>query len=278
MMKWKYVLLGLLPLITASIPDRSHYRPGWQRNPTLVKMHEKYNEENVLNGSRIVGGTEVIPHSFPHQVAMFIDGSFFCGGSLISENIVITAAHCMYGAYSVIMYMASHDIIHGNDAEVERTSKDFAVHEDYDPMTLTNDIAYIRFHPIEFNADIQPIQLSDSDGSDPTTGQIAKAIGWGKDADDADWISTVLREVDIPIMDHLDCNAAYGAVPDNTICTDGSGGKGVCGGDSGGPLIYNGIQVGLTSFGATAGCEIGYPSGFTRISHFRDWILTNTGV
>ena len=49
-------------------------------------------------------------------------------------------------------------------------------------------------------------------------------------------------------------------------------------GDSGGPLIYNGIQVGLTSFGATAGCEIGYPSGFTRISHFRDWILTNTGV
>ena len=71
--------------------------------------------------------------------------------------------------------------------------------------------------------------MSDSDGSDPTPGQIAKAIGWGKDADDADWISTVLREVDIPVMDHFDCNAAYGAVPDNTICTDGSGGKGVCG-------------------------------------------------
>ena len=49
-------------------------------------MHEKYNEENVLNGSRIVGGTEVIPHSFPHQVAMFIDGSFFCGGSLICKQ------------------------------------------------------------------------------------------------------------------------------------------------------------------------------------------------
>ena len=50
-----------------------------------------------------------------------------------------------------------------------------------------------------------------------------------KDADDADWVCTVLREVDIPIMDHLNCNAAYGAVPDNTICTNGSGGKGVCG-------------------------------------------------
>ena len=72
----------------ASIPDRSHYRPGWQRNPTLVKMHEKYNEGNVSNESRIVGGTEVIPHSFPHQVAMFIDGSFFCGGSLICKQFL----------------------------------------------------------------------------------------------------------------------------------------------------------------------------------------------
>ena len=76
----------LLSFFQASIPDRSHYRPGWQRNPTLVKMHEKHNEGNVLNGSRIVGGTEVIPHSFPHQVAMFIDGSFFCGGSLICKQ------------------------------------------------------------------------------------------------------------------------------------------------------------------------------------------------
>ena len=41
---------------------------------------------------------------------------------ILAENIVITAAHCMYGAYSVIMYMASHDIIHGNDAEVWRNS------------------------------------------------------------------------------------------------------------------------------------------------------------
>ena len=80
------LVLDVIIFFQASIPDRSHYRPGWQRNPTLVKMHEKYNEGNVLNGSRIVGGTEVIPHSFPHQVAMFIDGSFFCGGSLICKQ------------------------------------------------------------------------------------------------------------------------------------------------------------------------------------------------
>ena len=43
-------------------------------------------------------------------------------------------------------------------------------------------------------------------------------------------------------------------------------------------MIYNGIQVGLTSFGAAIGCEAGYPDAFTRISYFRDWIFTHTWV
>ena len=43
-------------------------------------------------------------------------------------------------------------------------------------------------------------------------------------------------------------------------------------------MIYNGIQVGLTSFGAAVGCEVGYPDAFTRISYFRDWIFTHTGI
>ena len=73
--------------LQTSIPNRSKYRPGWQRNPTLVKMHEMYGDKNLNNGSRIVGGNEVIPHSYPHQVAMFIDGSFFCGGSLICKQL-----------------------------------------------------------------------------------------------------------------------------------------------------------------------------------------------
>ncbi|XP_069971033.1 chymotrypsin BI-like [Penaeus vannamei] len=46
---------------------------------------------------RIVGGTEAAPHSWPHQVALFIDNSQFCGGSLISSEWVLTAAHCMDG-------------------------------------------------------------------------------------------------------------------------------------------------------------------------------------
>ena len=62
--------------------DLSKYKPGWMRNPTLVKMHE------AMHGgikSGIVGGDEAVPHSHPHQVGLFIDDMYFCGGSLICK-------------------------------------------------------------------------------------------------------------------------------------------------------------------------------------------------
>merc|ERR1712107_944394 len=47
---------------------------------------------------RIVGGVEATEHAWPWQVALFIDDAWFCGGSIISENYVLTAAHCADGA------------------------------------------------------------------------------------------------------------------------------------------------------------------------------------
>ena len=49
-------------------------------------------------------------------------------------------------------------------------------------------------------------------------------------------------------------------------------------GDSGGPLNYNGMTYGITSFGASVGCEKGYPDAFTRVNYYLDWIETKTGV
>merc|ERR1711994_763533 len=77
---------------------------------------------------------------------------------------------------------------------------------------------------------------------------------------------------DRPIISNSDCNAVYGIVGDGVVCIDTTGGKGTCNGDSGGPLNMMGSmkgagdkwkQVGVVSFGASAGCEVGYPAGFT---------------
>merc|ERR1712226_1673629 len=126
--------------------------------------------EGPAREGRIVGGVEATEHAWPWQVALFIDDAWFCGGSIISENYVLTAAHCADGA-------SYFDIM--------------------------------------------------------------------------------------------------------------AGGRGSCNGDSGGPLVQKAggkaagdqwTQVGIVSFGASAGCEVGMPAGFTRTEYYLDWIKSETGM
>lgn len=66
------------------------------------------------------------------------------------------------------------------------------------------------------------------------------------------------------------------------LCADGSGGRGSCDGDSGGPLVYNqkniDYQVGVTAFGSAGGCEIGFPTVYTKITNYLEWISKKTGL
>merc|ERR1711981_662629 len=101
----KYLAL-LLVVAAVSARDLSKYKPGWMRNPTLVALHEAMG----LGEGRIVGGNEATPHSHPHQVALFIDDMYFCGGSLISADYVLTAAHCMDGAFYVKVVLGAHNV------------------------------------------------------------------------------------------------------------------------------------------------------------------------
>ena len=88
-------------IITKSLQARdfSKIQPGWMRNPTLVKMHEAMGGD-IKSG--IVGGDEAVPHSHPHQVGLFIDDMYFCGGSLICKFsqsvlfIVDKSMHCSF--------------------------------------------------------------------------------------------------------------------------------------------------------------------------------------
>merc|ERR1712024_335445 len=231
--------------------DLSKIKPGWMRNPTLVKMHEAMHGD-IKSG--IVGGDEAVPHSHPHQVGLFIDDMYFCGGSLISQDYVLTAAHCCDGAFFIGVVMGAHMIRETESTQVRKTSYDFATHEDWDPNNIENDICWIKLP------------------------EMVEATGWGKDSDSAGGISPVLREVTVPVESNENCDAYYGIVKDSQICINAEGGHGTCNGDSGGPLTFNGVHVGLTSFGSSQGCEAGLPDAFTRTSYFRSWITEKTGV
>merc|ERR1711868_258243 len=196
---------------------------------------------------KIVGGFEAEPNQWPWQVALFIDNAWFCGGALISENYVLTAAHCVDGASYFDIMAGAHNVRESSEPNrVEITSFNGWTHPNWDPNTQPND--------------------------------------------NAGGISPVLRMVeDLPIISNSECNAIYGIVGDGVVCIDTTGGKGTCNGDSGGPLNMkfevkdkNGAagqkwkQVGVVSFGASAGCEVGYPAGFTRNEYYLDWICSET--
>merc|ERR1719452_15371 len=238
---------------------------------------------------KIVGGHEAGENQWPWQVALFIDDAWFCGGSLISDEYVMTAAHCADGASYFNILAGAHDVRASSEPHrVEITSYEGFTHPNWDPNTLENDIALVRLpEKIEFNDYIRPACLPPAeDESNDYVGQLTTPVGWGKNADSAGGITPKLQMVeDLPVIDNPTCDQTYGIIYDGIMCIDSSNGKGVCNGDSGGSLNMRQeeeenkwTQVGVASFVSSSGCESGDPHGFTRVAFFGQWIESETGV
>merc|ERR1712158_40092 len=244
--------------------------------------------EGPPSKDRIVGGFEAEENQWPWQVALFIDNVWFCGGSIISENYIMTAAHCADGASYFDIMAGAHNVRASSEPNrVEVTSYNGWTHPLWNSNDLSGDLALIELpSPMPMNDYISTSCLP-ATGETPAVGSLVTVTGWGKPSDSAGGISPVLREVrDVPVMTNADCNAVYGIVGDGVVCIDTTGGRGSCNGDSGGPLVTKAgskksagqkwNQVGIVSFGSSSGCEVGYPAGFTRTEYYLDWIMSNS--
>lgn len=289
--------------------DTTQYQPRMaevakQSSPRVAKLNtpwefkkgsKSFAEEcglenpNGVGHGRIVGGHEAEEHQWPWQVALFIDDAWFCGGSLISDEWVMTAAHCADGAGFFDVMAGAHNVRASTEEHrVEITSYEGMVHPDWDPNTLKNDIALVKLpEKIPFDEFIRPACLPPKSDSDETyVGQLTTPVGWGKNADDAGGITPDLNMVsDLPVITNAACADTYGSIIyDGIMCIDSSGGKGVCNGDSGGTLNIRQeaenkwTQVGISSFVSSAGCESGNPHGFARVAKHLEWIETVTGL
>merc|ERR1719318_1409626 len=237
---------------------------------------------------RIVGGHEAAENEWPWQVALFIDDAWFCGGSIISDEYIMTAAHCADGASYFDILAGAHNVRASSEPHrVEITSYEGFTHPDWDSSTLEGDIALVRLpEKIEFNDYIRPACLPPAEDADNGyVGELTTPVGWGKNSDNAGGITPTLQMVeDWPVIDNPTCNSYYGIIYDGIMCIDSSDGKGVCNGDSGGSLNMRQeaenkwTQVGVASFVSSSGCESGDPHGFTRVAYFGQWIESETGV
>jgi len=242
----------------------------------------------VSASSKIVGGEIAAPHEFPWQVALYVSSrgsSWFCGGSIISDEWILTAAHCTDGATSVEVVAGAQKPSQIELTQVRHESTNFFEHPDWNTRNLHNDLALIKLpQKLPQTNAISPVCLPTRSSPDLHKGDMMTASGWGLTSDGIfAHVADELHKVTVPILDEAHCKPYFGAsVTENTVCMDTTGGHGTCQGDSGGPLTWveNGKYVtrGITSFGSAAGCTKGYPAVDTNVKNYLDWIETSTGI
>ncbi|XP_017283958.1 prostasin-like [Kryptolebias marmoratus] len=231
---------------------------------------------NAKRDSRIVGGEDAAPGAWPWQATLEIRGAL-CGGSLINNQWVLSAAHCFSSSSTsgVTVYLGRQTRGGPNANEVVRTVSQIIVHEAYSSATNDNDVALLKLtSSVNFTDYITPVCLAAAD-SNFTAGVTCWVTGFGSLSGTQPQLPDMLQEVNVPVVSNRVCSQSY-AITSNMICAGlTEGGKDSCQGDSGGPLVSRTgttwVQAGVVSFGR--GCaEPNFPGVYARVSEYQTWI------
>jgi len=229
---------------------------------SLVLLSSAY---PVYAERRIIGGTDAEQGAWPWMVSLQTASGHFCGGSLIDQYWVLTAAHCLDrfdttfrpGLRVAIGLHRRSELTQSELIQVER----FFQHPEWDTNNFEsspNDIAVLQ---LSQPAKSSIVKLAQTHTNLDQASQLAMALGWGSVNANTGSKPDVLQQVQMPLVTLDVCRQAYVGnytILDSHVCAGLlEGGKDTCFGDSGGPLaVFDGQawqQVGITSFGGKAG-------------------------
>jgi secreted trypsin-like serine protease len=259
----------------------------------------------------IVGGKEAKDGDYPWQVRIYSSGDDqvgFCGGSIIGDRWILTAAHCLLNTEEVAVGYGSVD----RTKTTKIPSEKIIVHPGYIAGEKA-DVALIKLaKPIPNAAAIGYTDAAQEKALMPAGAKVT-VTGWGAIWDFPAFQNAVqvmagrsalserklltdeelqaprkLHQVEVDVIDQTECKSVYESlqvpafsIGDTEICaTAPEGGKDSCFGDSGGPLVVKAdntrgyAQVGIVSWGPQCGNPL-YPGVYTRVSSFSDWIKQN---
>lgn len=233
-----------------------------------------------------MGGEETVDGEYPWMISIrrriaMGGSSHHCGGSIIDNHWILTAAHCVDDIELEDFFIRAGDhTMHTDDGELDISIAGFVVNDGWNPTNMDNDIALILLsHPLPCGRDdIRAVCLTETISLASKLGYIT---GWGQLNEDAGH-PPHLHEVQITIFERRACaedfiNPWY-HLTENMICA-GDNGKDACYGDSGGPLVtdisssenHQYVQAGIISWGY--GCATPNARGiFTRVPNYADFL------
>uniref|UniRef100_F6PY06 Transmembrane serine protease 15 n=1 Tax=Ornithorhynchus anatinus TaxID=9258 RepID=F6PY06_ORNAN len=233
-------------------------------------------------GPKIVGGADAREGEWPWIVALFYNGRFSCGASLVNHEWLVSAAHCVYGRNLIPSrwqaLLGLHSTLNLTSPHaVRRTIDRIVIHPLYNKRTKDADLAMMRLHlTVNYTDYIQPVCLPEADQPFPP-GIDCTIAGWGKTSSQGS-TAAVLQEATIPLVSNEQCQRW---MPEYIITAKmmcggyERGGVDSCQGDSGGPLVRREggrwLLAGVTSFGYQ--CALPRrPGVYARTTVFAHWI------
>ncbi|XP_075975810.1 trypsin CFT-1-like [Anticarsia gemmatalis] len=231
-------------------------------------------------GFRIFGGSVTNIENYPEMVALLfspmqVNHQQFCGGSILNQRSVLSAAHCFdEGRHRPGMWRMRVGSSFASSGGVVHNTARIIMHEQFNSTTLDFDIAILHStSAIRYGIGVQPANV----GSFYVEGnEVVWAAGWGYTEEFMQ--SEQLRHVQVYSISQDICRQRYGGgrITDNMLCSGvlDVGGRDQCSGDSGGPLYRNRVVVGICSWGR--GCaHPNFPGVNVRVSRFIPWIQNN---
>lgn len=219
--------------------------------------------DTPIKSSRIIGGQATTISSVKYLVYLRVNGRFSCGGTLVTANYVVTAAHCVEGlsASSLTIVGGASDL---NETGTRRQVSKIITPKSYRSNSFNMDVAVLKLSAAMSGPNISTIGLCNSTMK---AGNTIKVSGWGITSENGKTPPNRVRTVDIPLISKAQCQRMYrgqSTLTDSMLCAASADGRDACTGDSGGPAIYEGSLCGIVSWGIGCG-RSRYPGIYTNV-------------
>ncbi|KAM7233062.1 hypothetical protein CapIbe_015198 [Capra ibex] len=223
-------------------------------------------DQGDKSGEKIIDGVPCPRGSQPWQVALLKGSQLHCGGMLLNEKWVLTAAHCMMNEYAI--HMGSDRLVGGQKIKATRSFR----HPGYSTQTHANDIMLVKLNGrAKLSSRVKKVNLPSR--CDPP-GTMCTVSGWGTTTSPDVTFPAQLMCTDVKLISPQDCRKVYkDLLGDSMLCAGiPNSSTNACNGDSGGPLMCKGTLQGVVSWGSFPCGQPNDPGVYTQVCKYVDWI------